>query len=612
MLIRFGQKVENEFREELFLTVRADNHVTRLKNETRALRLKLRFELLPESPGTRRDIYIFSGKCESGDPRRWSWRRSSSTERDSEGRKQQEPKNLAKGRFCISRLQGMISSEASDSPSFVVRITQQGLDGLKKSIEPVVSNTFQRFRVDDVYDASVLGQGLTISNLRVQSFTQAKPIDIRLVRSDAAQVVIDAPDVDLSVAVDARVGLLLYQYTTFFMQLRKFRLTVGVHLKPGRPPQLLSAAVSTCQVTIEAMDVDVGQLKLQNMLFVAALPFLKPIIKKLTRETFCSTLMRSTAKPSKYIGTYDPMLHVRRTSGDYQQLVERLTAIINGIEFKFALMHKPTVVGVDQYAYLETLVSVDITSEAHPPPPFAVDPLASSSSSSSTLSIPCNYNKMINVAVNQYVVNTLFYYVHENGGLKLKVSVNESKSLRDLLRLRCDDDLSCIGLLLPDSVTAGHEANDGELLLNFMRPPRISVDKTGIRVHLDDAAIDYRFQGQNNSLLSFTISAKGTLNLQMYDRTMVGKLTITDVHLSPRNDMDIGDFGADLIGDVLKMIVQDEINSILQLGIPIPEIDVASFSGFVLRTVQNAMVYDFNLDLHNSKLKTLIKEFFIH
>lgn len=187
--------------------------------------------------------------------------------------------------------------------------------------------------------------------------------------------------------------------------------------------------------------------------------------------------------------------------------------------------------------------------------------------------------KMIYVWASEKIANDIFFFMHKAKKLQLHLT-KDTPEIGKFLRLRCGDE-KCLGSLIPDYVkTLPDDVDGAELLLITSKAPVLTIKNGSASV-----------SGKGSANLFVTIPGETRPRTDSIALILMG--IGADFQISIKNSdlvghVEIGEFDVRITDSILDKAKQDElekalqslkpfieenINALLEAGIPLPIID---------------------------------------
>ncbi|KRX70317.1 Cell cycle checkpoint protein RAD1 [Trichinella sp. T6] len=210
-------------------------------------------------------------------------------------------------------------------------------------------------------------------------------------------------------------------------------------------------------------------------------------------------------------------------------------------------------------------------------------------------------DRMLNVFISEYVINSLLYALWKKGAFDATVNKNTVPHLSQLMSSNC-----YLGMCLGDVVSSAgvpdvSEDEEFEIFITAEKPPEMLFqDGLAKFISYNKATLH---SNRHGPLFHFTGTTVGYMRLQVLDGSSIfGKLNITKVQISnhPNSIYKLGNMELDFVSSITQTVLQQLIDEVSSNGLNLPKQNGLSLGRAQINVVGNSLKVDldFQFDQH--------------
>ncbi|XP_003376037.1 LBP / BPI / CETP family domain protein [Trichinella spiralis] len=210
-------------------------------------------------------------------------------------------------------------------------------------------------------------------------------------------------------------------------------------------------------------------------------------------------------------------------------------------------------------------------------------------------------DRMLNVFISEYVINSLLYALWKKGAFDATVNKNTVPHLSQLMSSNC-----YLGMCLGDVVSSAgvpdvSEDEEFEIFITAEKPPEMLFqDGLAKFISYNKATLH---SNKHGPLFHFTGTTVGYMRLQVLDGSSIfGKLNITKVQISnhPNSIYKLGNMELDFVSSITQTVLQQLSDEVSSNGLNLPKQNGLSLGRAQINVVGNSLKVDldFQFDQH--------------
>ncbi|KRY77094.1 Cell cycle checkpoint protein RAD1 [Trichinella pseudospiralis] len=210
-------------------------------------------------------------------------------------------------------------------------------------------------------------------------------------------------------------------------------------------------------------------------------------------------------------------------------------------------------------------------------------------------------DRMLNVFISEYVINSLLYALWKKGAFNATVNKNTVPHLSQLMSSNC-----YLGMCLGDVASlAGvpdvSEDEEFEIFITAEKPPEMLFqDGLAKFISYNKATLH---SNKHGPLFHFTGTTVGYMSLQVLDGSSIfGKLNITKVRIAnhPNSVYKLGNMQLDFVSSITQTVLQQLSDDVCSNGLNLPKQNGLSLGRAQINVVGNSLKVDldFQFDQH--------------
>ncbi|KAL1232930.1 Bactericidal permeability-increasing protein [Trichinella spiralis] len=216
-------------------------------------------------------------------------------------------------------------------------------------------------------------------------------------------------------------------------------------------------------------------------------------------------------------------------------------------------------------------------------------------------------DRMLNVFISEYVINSLLYALWKKGAFDATVNKNTVPHLSQLMSSNC-----YLGMCLGDVVSSAgvpdvSEDEEFEIFITAEKPPEMLFqDGLAKFISYNKATL---YSNKHGPLFHFTGTTVGYMRLQVLDGSSIfGKLNITKVQISnhPNSIYKLGNMELDFVSSITQTVLQQLSDEVSSNGLNLPKQNGLSLGRAQINVVGNSLKVDLDFQLTNISSKNSV------
>ncbi|KRY01236.1 Bactericidal permeability-increasing protein [Trichinella pseudospiralis] len=492
---------------------------------------------------------------------------------------------LAAWRVDARRRSRLESLAAANNPGIILRITNDGFMYLKDTIESVLRQQLSRVRIAHVQNGTFLRVRFALHDFTIVRVSPAAVANVELRPQLTRQIRLVVDDFDFSFTISVSTSLRNCPVVTFLVHLLHCTFSQSIQLKLSTSKQIQVTA-DQCSFRFANSDVEVAEYDCKKGLTNIIRNIFAKRLHQLMQENFCQRLASFTEQtltrvvqdiPVK-LPLYKQQPQIRRpafnrtsaadmkrsnnVNNSHSVTVDDMSALLRDFYVDLGLTKEPAVVNAPPTKYLMIAMKGEIakqnSAEAAPFRPKRIG------------NTPGRRGAMMHLIFTDFPINSMLYHMYRAGMLDYKLSSESSPKMANFLRTTCDD-LMCVGFGIPE-LEMRFPNHDVEADFRLHSPPRAAVSYTHL---VDDLLGKARFK-----------------RFEMKPKRSLGQLQLVKLQ-------------NEIIGDVLKSLVEAKLNAILENGFGLPQSKVLKLDKAAMNMEKNALWLTADLSLDEHELQQL-------
>ncbi|KRZ18163.1 Cell cycle checkpoint protein RAD1 [Trichinella zimbabwensis] len=431
------------------------------------------------------------------------------------------------------------------------------------------------------------GKGFTIAATVNHNIEILSPSSIRLAVSN----------MDMAVQLSERWNLLSFltpnnQGASVVCYVKSLQVLLDVELYRARNGKGIQLKTGNCIATSESFRVNaVHAYSFERLVNSIGSAFNKLIqdtvqrrictqVKHLIDGPFNEQLMNMANKVNLIL----PEMNVQSNDS----LWNSKRALIEGMMLDYGLVREPY---LHENAII-TMHSGEISWQGNGGTPFSPNQIITS--------LEMN-DRMLNVFISEYVINSLLYALWKKGAFEATVTKNTVPHLSQLMSSNC-----YLGMCLGDVVSSAgvpdvSEDEEFEIFITSPKPPEMLFqDGLAKFISYNKATLHSNKHGH---LFHFTGTTVGYMRLQVLDGSSIfGKLNITKVQIAnhPNSLYQLGNMELDFVSSITQTVLQQLSDDVCSNGLNLPKQNGLSLGRAQINVVGNSLKVDldFQFDQH--------------
>ncbi|KRX39625.1 Lipopolysaccharide-binding protein [Trichinella murrelli] len=519
------------------------------------------------------------------------------------------------------------SIAAANNPGIILRITNDGFMYLKDTIESVLRHQLSRVRIAHVQNGTFLRVRFALHDFTIVRVSPAAVANVELRPQLTRQIRLVVDDFDFSFTISVSTSLRNCPVVTFLVHLLHCTFSQSIQLKLSTSKQIQVTA-DQCSFRFATSDVEVAEYDCKKGLTNIIRNIFAKRLHQLMQENFCQRLASFTEQtltrvvqdiPVK-LPLYKQQPQIRRpasfnrtsaaadmkrsnnvnNNNNNSVSVDDMTALLRDFYVDLGLTKVPAVVNAPPTKYLMIAMKGEIvkqnSAEAAPFRPKRIG------------NTPGRRGAMMHLIFTDFPINSMLYHMYRAGMLDYKLSSESSPKMANFLRTTCDD-LMCVGFGIPE-LEMRFPNHDVEADFRLHNPPRAVFSSDQVSVEFDGQLDLYVTRGLYKQLVfSYDISAEIDPQLSLdNDGQLRGKARFKRFEMKPKRSpgqLQLVKLQNEIIGDVLKSLVEAKLNAILENGFGLPQSKVLKLDKAAMNMEKNALWLTADLSLDEHELQQL-------
>ncbi|KRY09486.1 Cell cycle checkpoint protein RAD1, partial [Trichinella patagoniensis] len=484
--------------------------------------------------------------------------------------------------------------EFFENPGIVMRINRLGIDYVKRQALDIFRSQMALIDWNAALKSMMLVK-LPLIDARLIHLSPASKFDFSVLSPSSLRLAVT--NMDMAVQLSERWNLLSFltpndQGASVVCYVKSLQVLLDVELYRARNGKGIQLKTGNCVATSESFRVNaVHAYSFEKLVNSIGNAFNKLIqdtvqrrictqVKHLIDGPFNEQLMNMANKVNLII----PEMDVQSNGS----LWNSKRSLIEGMMLDYGLVREPY---LHQNAII-TMHSGEISWQGNGGTPFSPNQIITS--------LEMN-DRMLNVFISEYVINSLLYALWKKGAFDATVNKNTVPHLSQLMSSNC-----YLGMCLGDVVSSAgvpdvSEDEEFEIFITAEKPPEMLFqDGLAKFISYNKATLH---SDKHGPLFHFTGTTVGYMRLQVLDGSSIfGKLNITKVQISnhPNSIYKLGNMELDFVSSITQTVLQQLSDEVSSNGLNLPKQNGLSLGRAQINVVGNSLKVDldFQFDQH--------------
>ncbi|KRZ18164.1 Cell cycle checkpoint protein RAD1 [Trichinella zimbabwensis] len=496
--------------------------------------------------------------------------------------------------FCAPEECSPIKDDEQKNPGIVMRLNRLGIDYVKRQALDIFRSQMALIDWNGALKSMMLVK-LPLIDARLIHLSPASKFDFSVLSPSSIRLAVS--NMDMAVQLSERWNLLSFltpnnQGASVVCYVKSLQVLLDVELYRARNGKGIQLKTGNCIATSESFRVNaVHAYSFERLVNSIGSAFNKLIqdtvqrrictqVKHLIDGPFNEQLMNMANKVNLIL----PEMNVQSNDS----LWNSKRALIEGMMLDYGLVREPY---LHENAII-TMHSGEISWQGNGGTPFSPNQIITS--------LEMN-DRMLNVFISEYVINSLLYALWKKGAFEATVTKNTVPHLSQLMSSNC-----YLGMCLGDVVSSAgvpdvSEDEEFEIFITSPKPPEMLFqDGLAKFISYNKATLHSNKHGH---LFHFTGTTVGYMRLQVLDGSSIfGKLNITKVQIAnhPNSLYQLGNMELDFVSSITQTVLQQLSDDVCSNGLNLPKQNGLSLGRAQINVVGNSLKVDldFQFDQH--------------